>query len=310
MLLKHIAVLVGSSSEREVSLMTATGIVAALQSRGYRTTQLEIDAQLARKIGELEIDAAFIASHGKFGEDGTIQGLLDIMGIPYVGSGVLASALAMNKIMSKKVFEFEGLRTPKWVAVHKKESLLEMKLKIDEVFPPEQRLIVKPSSQGSTIGLTLVKDRSMLNEALEKALRYDEEALIEEAIVGSELTVPVLGNQDIVALPCVEIISLNELYDYEAKYAANMSRHMIPPQVGIQVAQQAQDMALKAHKVLGCQGISRSDFIADRNGKCWLLEVNTLPGMTNTSLVPDSAKAFGFSYADLVEKLIELALQK
>ena len=310
MILKHIAVLVGSSSEREVSLMTATGIVAALRARGYRTTQLEIDAQLAKKIGELDIDAAFIASHGKFGEDGTIQGMLDIMGIPYVGSGVLASALAMNKIMSKKVFEFEGLRTPKWVAIQKSESVSTMKLKIDRVFSPEQRLIVKPSSQGSTIGLSLVKDRSTLEEALKKALLFDEEALVEEAIIGSELTVPVLGNQDVIALPCVEIISLNELYDYEAKYAANMSRHMIPPQVGITVAQEAQEIAIRAHKALGCLGISRSDFIADRSGKCWLLEVNTLPGMTNTSLVPDSAKAYGYSYADLVEKLIELALQK
>ena len=310
MVLKHIAVLVGSSSEREVSLMTATGIVAALQARGYRTTQLEIDAQLAKKIGELVIDAAFIASHGKFGEDGTIQGMLDIMGIPYVGSGVLASALAMNKIMSKKVFEFEGLRTPKWVAVQKGESFATMKSKIDQVFSSEQRLIVKPSSQGSTIGLSLVKDRAFLEEALKKALMFDEEALIEEAIIGSELTVPVLGNHDVIALPCVQIISLNELYDYEAKYAANMSRHMIPPQVGIEVAQEAQEIAIKAHKALGCLGISRSDFIADRSGKCWLLEVNTLPGMTNTSLVPDSAKAYGYSYADLVEKLIELALQK
>ncbi len=290
--------------------MTATGIVAALHARGYHTTQLEIDAQLPQKLAELKVDAAFIASHGKFGEDGTIQGLLDIMGIPYVGSGVLASSLAMNKIMAKKVFEYEGLRTPKWVALHKKESYLEMKAKIDAVFSPDQRLIVKPSSQGSTIGLSLIKERSLLEEGIVKALNFDVEVLIEEAIIGSELTVPVLGNLDLIALPCVEIISLNELYDYEAKYAANMSRHMIPPQVEIRVAQQAQDMAIAAHRALGCQGISRSDFIADRNGQCWLLEVNTLPGMTNTSLVPDSAKAFGYSYADLVEKLIELALQK
>lgn len=290
--------------------MTATGIVAALNARGYRTTQLEIDALLPQKLNELKVDAAFIASHGKFGEDGTIQGLLDIMGIPYVGSGVLASSLAMNKIMAKKIFEYEGLKTPKWVAVHKRESFLEMKAKIDAVFSADQRLIVKPSSQGSTIGLSLIKDRSYLEEALQKAMSFDDEVLIEEAIIGSELTVPVLGNRDAIALPCVEIISLNELYDYEAKYAANMSRHMIPPQVELRVAQQAQDMALTAHRALGCEGISRSDFIADRNGQCWLLEVNTLPGMTNTSLVPDSAKAFGYSYADLVEKLIELALQK
>lgn len=291
-------------------MMTAKGIIAALISRGYKTTQLEIDAHLPGQLLSLNVDAVFIASHGKFGEDGTIQGLLDIMGLPYVGSGVMASSIAINKIMSKKIFEFEGIRTPKWLAVNKRELISKVLIHIDEVFGKEQRLIVKPSSQGSTIGLTLVKEHHHLQEALEKAFQFDEDILVEEAIIGSELTVPVLGNDDVTALPCVEIVSLNELYDYEAKYAVNMSRHLIPPQVSIGVAQQAQDMAMKAHKALGCQGISRSDFIADREGQCWLLEVNTLPGMTNTSLVPDSAKAFGYSYADLVEKLIELALQK
>lgn len=306
---KHVAVLVGNSSEREVSLMTAKGIIAALESRDYKATQLEIDKNLADNLLKLDVDVVFIASHGKFGEDGTVQGLLEILGLPYVGSKVMASSLAMNKIMSKKIFVYEGLRTPAWVALHRDEDLRLRQAEIDELFAKHKRLIVKPSSQGSTIGLSLIKDKKDLPEAVNTAFLYDEEILIEQAITGTELTVPILGNRNPVILPCVEIVPLKELYDFEAKYVVNMSRHFVPPTVETRVAQEASEMALKAHLALGCSGISRADFIADHEGRCWLLEVNTLPGMTNTSLVPESALAYGYSYGELVEKLIQLACQ-
>ena len=307
--MKNVAVLVGRSSEREISLKTAAGIIAALQSRGYRAYQMEIDAQLPGALQAMPVDVAFIASHGKFGEDGTVQGLLEIMGIPYVGSGVLASALAMNKIMSKKVFEFEQIRTPKWLPVDQYTDLDRIHEQVETVFAGVDHLIVKPASQGSSIGLTLVKERQDLLPALHLALQYDTEVLIEEAISGTELTVAIWGNHELTVLPCIEIVSSNEFYDYEAKYAVNMSKHLIPARIAPAVEAEAKAMAVKAHRALGCRGISRSDFFADKEGRCWLLEVNTLPGMTGTSLVPDAAKAIGYSYADLVEKLIQLALE-
>lgn len=307
--MKNVAVLVGRSSEREISLKTAAGIIAALQSRGYRAYQMEIDAQLPSALQAMPVDVVFIASHGKFGEDGTVQGLLEIMGIPYVGSGVLASALAMNKIMSKKIFEFEHIRTPKWLPVDQYTDLSKISERVNEVFAGIDHLIVKPASQGSSIGLTLVKERQSLLPALQLALKYDNEVLIEEAISGTELTVAIWGNHELTVSPCIEIVSSNEFYDYEAKYAVNMSKHLIPARIAPAVEEEARSMAQQAHLALGCRGISRSDFFADKEGRCWLLEVNTLPGMTGTSLVPDAAKALGYSYADLVEKLIQLALE-
>lgn len=307
--MKNVAVLVGRSSEREISLKTAAGIIAALQSRGYCAYQMEIDAQLPSALQAMPVDVAFIASHGKFGEDGTVQGLLEIMGIPYVGSGVLASALAMNKIMSKKIFEFEHIRTPKWLPVDQYTDLSKISEQVNEIFAGIDHLIVKPASQGSSIGLTLVKERRQLLPALQLALKYDNEVLIEEAISGTELTVAIWGNHELTVSPCIEIVSSNEFYDYEAKYAVNMSKHLIPARIAPAVEEEAKAMAQQAHNALGCRGISRSDFFADKEGRCWLLEVNTLPGMTGTSLVPDAAKALGYSYADLVEKLIQLALE-
>ena len=308
--MEHVAVLVGSSAEREVSLMTAKGIIAALKERGYEVTQLEIDRDLAENLLKLNVDVVFIAAHGKYGEDGTVQGLLEILDIPYVGSGILASSLAMNKIMSKKIFAHEGLRTPEWIALYKDEGYEHKRAEIEALLAAKGRLIIKPSSQGSTIGLSQVKEAKELDEAIAKAFQFDREVLIEEAITGTELTVPVLGNRNPLVLPCVEIVPLNELYDYEAKYVPNMSRHFVPPLVEARVVREASALAERAHLALGCLGISRADFIADEKGDCWLLEVNTLPGMTNTSLVPESAKAYGYSYADLVEKLIDLALEK
>ncbi len=308
---QSVAVLVGHSSEREVSLKTSRGILKALEERGYRAVLMEIDRGLPNRLLSESIDVAFIASHGKHGEDGTIQGLLEILGIPYVGSGVLASALALDKVMSKKVFATEGIPSPEYHVVDGRQ------MKQSEVKGLVQRIlaenplpmIVKPSDQGSTIGLTVVRSEEELWPALTTAVQYDQQILVERYIKGVELTVGVIGNDSPQILPCIEIAVPKGLYDYEAKYTMGMSEHIIPPRLPAGVIAEVESLALRSHQALGCRGISRTDIIVDANGQPWVLEVNTLPGMTETSLVPDAARAAGISYADLVEKLVQLALE-
>lgn len=301
MKIKKIGVIYGGkSSEREVSLKTGAAIASALKKEKFSTVLIDSGKKdFIKKLLSLKIDFAFIALHGPFGEDGTMQGLLEIFGIPYSGSGVLASALAMNKIYSKKIFESENILTPKWCIV-----TLDFRLRTLDFGLP---VVVKPSKQGSAIGITIVRKKSQLKKAIKNALKYDDEAIIEEYIEGKEITVPILGTQP---LTPIEIIPKNEFYDFYSKYAADGSRHLIPPRLSQKIIDKAKQLGLLAHKSLGCRTMSRVDMIVDKKSDIYVLEVNTIPGMTATSLFPESAKYDGYTFGKLLEKIIELSLNE
>ncbi len=290
----------GKSSEREISLKTGSAIAEALKKEKFSTVLIDSGKKdFIKKLLSSKINFAFIALHGPFGEDGTMQGLLEIFGIPYSGSGVLASALAMNKIYSKKIFESENIPTPRWQVVTSTFYRLPSTFK----FP----VVIKPSKQGSAIGITIVRKKSQLKKAIENALKYDDEAIVEEYIKGTEITVPILGAQP---LSPIEIIPKNDFYDFYSKYAAGGSRHLIPPRLSQKIIAQAKQLGLLAHKSLGCRAMSRVDMIVDKKSDIYVLEVNTIPGMTVTSLFPESAKYDGYLFAELIKKIIELSLNE
>lgn len=244
------------------------------------------------------IDVAFIALHGPWGEDGRLQGVLDILGIPYTGSGVLASALAMDKAMAKTVLAADGLDVPEGEIVTSPGDR-------PSIAPPS---VVKPVANGSSFGMTMVDDASAYPAAIEEALRFDRRALVEERIRGRELTVGVIGTDQLQALPVIEIVPKHGAFDYRAKYDASESEELCPAPIPAEVAERAQAFALRAHRALGCRGISRTDLIWD-GGRMAVLEVNTMPGMTPNSLVPKAAKAAGISYGELVDRLVGWALE-
>lgn len=300
----------GKSKEREVSLKSGKGIAKALINKGCKVR--EIDYTSKDFIAELEgIDIVYIALHGKYGEDGRIQGLLDILDIPYVGSGVLASALAMNKAKAKRIFQYAGIRVAKEFLIQKENDIPSM---INQI---EQNLgypvVVKPNQEGSTIGLSIVDNKGDLKKAIEDAFSYDDQILIEEFIDGTEVTIGVLETEDsIQALPVIEIVpKKNKYYDYESKYALGGSDHIIPARISKETEEQVKKWAIEAHQQLGCETLSRVDFIIPRDGSFpVILEVNTLPGMTETSLYPDAAKAIGLSYEDMIHQFIQITLNK
>ncbi len=299
---KKIGVLMGGlSSEREVSLATGNAILKALQEKGYKAVAIDVNRDVAEVIRKSGIEIAFNGLHGKYGEDGAIQGLLEFSGIPYTGSGILASSVGMNKILSKLVFKAHGLLVGPYLVVHaeKREQLSEA-LSIMS-FP----LVVKPSSEGSSVGVSLVYRHDELAPAADLAFKYDREILVEKYITGKEVQVGVLGDR---ALGAIEIVPKNVFYDYEAKYKEGMSEHFFPARVPADVYQRVLQNGLDAHRALGCKGYSRVDFIIDAAGAPYILEVNTLPGMTATSLLPDIARGAGISFPDLVEEILRLAL--
>ena len=299
---KKIGVLMGGlSSEREVSLATGNAILKALTEKGYNAIAIDAGRDVAEVIRRSGVEIAFNGLHGKYGEDGAIQGLLEISGIPCTGSGILASAVGMNKILSKLVFKAHGLLVGPYLVVQaeKREQLSEA-LSIMS-FP----LVVKPSSEGSSVGVSLVYRYDELAPAADLAFKYDREILVEKYITGKEVQVGILGDR---ALGAIEIVPKNIFYDYEAKYKAGMSEHFFPARVPAEVYQRVLQNGLDAHRALGCRGYSRVDFIVDAAGAPYVLEVNTLPGMTATSLLPDIARGAGISFPDLVEEILRLAL--
>ncbi|MFA5779304.1 MAG: D-alanine--D-alanine ligase [Elusimicrobiota bacterium] len=291
----------GKSSERAVSLKTGSAIASTLKKEKFSVVLIDSGKKdFIKKLLLSKIDFAFIALHGSFGEDGTMQGLLEILGIHYSGSGVLASALAMNKIHSKKIFESVNIRTPKWqVVTNSTFSIQHLAFKLP--------CVVKPALQGSAIGITIVRKKSQLKKAIKNALKYDDKAIIEEYIDGTEITVPILGDKP---LTPIEIIPKNEFYDFYSKYAAGGSRHLIPPRLSQKIIGKAKQLGLLAHKSLGCRAMSRVDMIVDKKSDIYVLEVNTIPGMTATSLFPESAKYDGYTFAELIKKIIELSLNE
>jgi D-alanine-D-alanine ligase len=328
--LKIALLLGGTSPERDVSKSTAESMYKALLSLGCKPVLIDpayginqpkdlntfFKHEDSTEISNLNyvravnsklfdnVDLALLALHGKWGEDGTIQSLLELRGIKYTGSKILASALAMDKIMSKILFQHYNVTTPKWIAIenhHNDYQYFIEKVKSDLGFP----CVVKPNDQGSTVGVTICRSEDELPAAFDLAKSFSTRILVEEFIDGHEVTVAVLENQP---LPVLEIKPKHNVYDYECKYTSGMSEYEVPANIPDEVAKQIQAQALAAHISLGCEVYSRVDFRLSNEMVPYCLEVNSLPGMTSTSLVPKMAKAVGISFEDLIEKIIQLSL--
>lgn len=298
----------GTSDEREVSLRGAAGVEQALDSGKYEVVRYDPATDLARiAANAARIDAAFLLLHGVNGEDGTIQGFLDLLGIPYQGAGVLGSALAMDKNLAKTLYKLHGLPVAPWVMAEPGD-LEDTGRIVAEVGLP---CVVKPVRQGSSIGMSIVRTVEQLPAALRLALRHDSEVMVEAYIKGRELTVGVIGNDQVEALPLIEIIpdARYEFFDYEAKYQPGASKEICPAPVDDQVRQKAQAYAVAAHRSLQLRGYSRTDMILSGD-ELYLLETNTIPGMTPTSLLPQAAAEAGIPFAALLDRLIGLALEK
>ncbi|GAF65327.1 D-alanine--D-alanine ligase [Bacillus sp. TS-2] len=302
-----IAVLYGGvSAEREVSISSGKGIIQALKNKGHDVVGIDFSPEKLDEVMNLQVDMVYIGLHGRFGEDGKVQALLDMLEIPYVGSGVLGSALAIDKAKAKLFFAQAGTRIAKDLVVYKR-SYNKNSFEHSFSFP----VVVKPNQEGSTIGITIAQNDDELKEGIEKAFQWDQTVLVEEFISGKEVTVAVMGNQGKEkALPVVEIISKNDFYDYEAKYSTGMSEHIIPASISKEQLAYVQNHAVIAHRSLSCDIYSRVDFIVPKEGEPVILEVNTLPGMTPTSLYPDAAREIGLSYDDMIEELINLSRKK
>ena len=300
----------GTSGEREVSLNSGSCCATALESLGFSVTLIDsASSDDLKSLLSNTFDVAFLALHGKGGEDGSIQGFLETLKIPYTGSGILANAIAVNKPHTKQYYAHAGLRVAPSITVGKDDVLdgADLREITETVGIP---CVVKPASEGSSLGMTIVHDASELPEAIKTSLAIDDEAMIEKFIEGEELTIGVLGNDDPYALPVIQVVpNSDEFYNYHAKYTEGGSTHLCPAPVSSEITQTAQEMAVAAHMILGCKGVSRSDFILDNEGQCWILETNTLPGMTGTSLVPDAARVAGIEFPQLCEKLIKYALE-
>jgi len=313
---RRIAVLRGGvSAEREVSLNTGEQVMAALREAGAVALALDTaDLGFIHALRAGDFDAAFICLHGRFGEDGTVQGLLEIIGVPYVGSGVLASALAMDKHMSRVVLDGAPaagtpIRMPVCEVLHRRHAPDAATLAVIS-----ERLggkvVVKPVSEGSAIGVTIVHEPAELADAIRVAFQLDDTVLVEQFIAGVETTTGVLGNAAPFALPTIEIVPEHEFYDYESKYLPGMSRHIIPARIPAAALARCDEIAVAVHALLGCEGMSRSDMIVAPDGEVYFLEVNTIPGMTPTSLLPDAARSAGIAFPELCALLVGYALEE
>lgn len=288
----------GPSSEREISLSSGKAVFKAFSDRGYNVVFIDITTEDCKEqIRASGAKAVFIAMHGRFGEDGQIQSLLDEMGIAYTGSKTAASKLAMDKIESRAIFEKKNIPVPKYKIFRKENSS-----SLDGIGPP---LVVKPSHEGSSIGLSVVTHMSELEQAMERAFSYDDDILIEEYIKGREITVGILNDEP---LPVIEIVPKKGLYDYESKYTTGLTEYLIPAPIDPDFYNRAQELGLAAHKALGCRYFSRVDMRLDNKLGPIVLEVNTIPGLTATSLLPKAAAACGIDFATLCEKIMESAL--
>ncbi len=309
MKLKIGVLLGGRSAEREVSLKTGEAVYSALLEEGYDAIKIDVGFDVAEKIKEAKIDLAFNALHGKWGEDGAIQGLLEILEIPYTGSGVLASALCMDKIATKKMLLFEKLPTPAFVAITKRmlgrQGLNGLASYVKERM--NLPVVVKAASQGSSIGIVFVHREQDLTGAFEEAFKYDSNVLVEEFIEGTEVTASVLEDDGAYALPLIEIVSATGVYDYRAKYTVGMSEHIIPPKLDAATRNRIKELAVDTFETLGCSGLARVDFMVSNKNEPYILEVNTIPGMTETSLFPDAALAAGIEFPKLIKMLVTKA---
>lgn len=288
----------GNSAERAISLRSGQAILAALQSRGVNAKgiDVQVDATLSSQLEG--IDVAFIALHGRGGEDGLLQAVLTVMGIPYTGSAVLASALGMDKLRTKQLWLGCGLPTPDFRVVDRAEGLA------DAFAALPGPVMVKPPHEGSSIGMTKVTKLDQLDAAYEAARIHDDVIMLEQWVTGEEYTCAILGDR---ALPIIRLVTPNDFYDFQAKYESNQTEYLCPCGLDEAAEQAMQALALRAFQAVGCRGWGRIDLMRDAEGQCHLLEVNTVPGMTDHSLVPMAAKAAGMSFADLVLGILALA---
>ncbi|MGE5337227.1 MAG: D-alanine--D-alanine ligase [Gemmatimonadota bacterium] len=297
----------GRSSEREVSIMSGTGVLNALKSRGVDAHPFDPGGQSIAELEAAGFDRVFIALHGRFGEDGTIQGVLETLRVPYTGSGVQASAIAIDKLTTKKIWQAEELPTPAWRVAHAHSDWMQMVAELGD------QLIVKPAREGSTIGITKVTrhDGNELALAFEEAVKYDDSVLVEELVRGRELTCAVLGEGSTArALPLIEIRAPAENYDYHSKYFSDETQYFCPAPIDARLTQELQQLCVRAYNALGARGWGRVDLMLHqdaRGDRPYLLELNTSPGMTGHSLVPMAAKAIGLSYEDLVLEILASA---
>ncbi len=334
---KIAVILGGTSAERDVSLITGCEISKALRLAGHEIYALdcafgdlliedwdkdindiirvrhsdfesrkkELDRNILKTIRFLldnQIEVVFIGLHGGYGENGQLQALLDLVKIRYTGSGALASGMGMNKNISKILFQKHGVNTAPWILIENSSAVPE-----EDIYQLGYPVVIKPNEQGSTVGLTVVKDPGQLDEAVSLAFRFGDKVLAEKFIAGKEVTVSVLDNQ---ALPVIEIIPEHGIYDYECKYQKGKSQYIVPAELSPEITAELQDQALKAYSILGCRHYARVDFRLSQDNRPFCLEVNTLPGMTSTSLVPKAAKAMGLDFTQLADKIVRLAEQE
>lgn len=296
----------GISEEREVSLRSGCAIAQSLRKCDFVVQELDFNGRIEDVLEKFKPDVVFIALHGPYGEDGTIQGALEIMGIPYTGSAVLQSALCMNKLFSKYLFNYFNIPTPPFLYLEDKDLTYD---KASESLLSD-RIVVKPVDLGSTIGVSIVSDEKSFRDALNLAFSFSRGVIVERFIKGIEITISVIGNEpDIRVLPAIEIVPVHEYYDYFSKYTPGMSNHIIPARIPKQVQELASDIARKVYVTFKLRDFSRVDFMIGENTP-YVLEVNTIPGFTDTSLLPDAAKAAGISFDDLVEFIVNEALKR
>ena len=301
----------GVSSEREVSLRSGKAVLDALRRLGYRNATLfDLTEHNLADLLQMRPDLAYLALHGFGGEDGRIQGALDLAGIPYTGSSVESSAICMNKIRTKEILCHWGLPTPRFVTKRRSECTDLLATKQELLSCIGLPMVVKSPSQGSSVGVYIIKKEEELLCAIQEIFSLGDDLLAEEFVDGTELTLPILGNDELTVLPVVEITSENEFYDYEAKYTQGMCHHIIPARISEDAKEKIAQLGAAAYRALGCRGLARIDFILNRNDEPMMIEVNTLPGMTEMSLFPDSARSVGISFEELTERIVLFALER
>ncbi len=305
----HIGVLMGGpSSEREISLRSGQAVLEALQKNGCQVTRFDITSAQPEEIQGLlkknRIDVAFIALHGAFGEDGTVQLILEQEGIPYTGSGVAASQIAIDKILTQSCLKGKGIPVPQFIIGDKHDKISPDNILKDLGGLP---VVVKPPTEGSSIGITVVREKEDLTKAMEEAFRFGPRILIEQFIKGRELTVGILRDDP---LPVIEIRSKHEFFDFTAKYGAGLTDYLIPAPLPENIKELIQQTAIAAYNAIGCRDFSRVDIMLAEDQKPYVLEINTIPGFTSTSLLPKAAKEAGYNFTELCLKLIELAYEK
>ena len=297
----------GKSAERDVSMRSGGQVEKALVARGAEVTGVDIDLNTWDLLRDGGFDCVFNALHGRLGEDGTVQGMLELLGLPYTGSGVLASALCMDKARANALMAAAGIHIPMFEELEMTEGVA-AEVVAQMVSRYGLPLVIKPVREGSTIGLTIAKNEDEVASGLVLAARYDRRVLIQKFAGGTEITVGVLATPDLLVLPTLEIVSDNPVYDYDAKYTAGKSHHIIPARIPERAQSDAADAAKRAFVDLGCAGMARVDMIVDPQGTPWVLEVNTVPGLTEVSLLPDAARAAGISFEDLCQRLVDHAI--